>query len=161
LTGLLLFFIAQPIRVKGDSMLPNYFDKEELIAEKLSVKYEKINRGDIVIVKHPEDERILVIKRVIGLPGEDFKIEGGKVFIDGQVFEEPYLNETSATEGGTKLSEGVTNKIPEDSYVLLGDNRKDSADSRLWGPVKKELLLGKGFFVYKPIENIRFITSPL
>lgn len=139
-------------------MYPNFHDKEQIVAEKISVKKSSIKRGDVVIFKHPFEDKLL-IKRVIGLPGETFEIKDGFIYINGEKLNEPYLSDKVKTKGHKLLEEGPQYKIRDDSYVVLGDNREESTDSREWGYVDEELLKAKGVFVYYPLSNIRFIKS--
>ncbi len=137
-------FIGQIMVITGDSMYPTYINGEKLIVEKLSVKYKPLSRDEIVIFNHPL-EKIVVIKRVIGLPGEKVMISDNKVYINGQPLEEPYLQPNTQTQSGQNLKDGVEYEIPADSYVVLGDNRKDSLDSRQWGFLPKQYIVGRIF----------------
>lgn len=98
------FYIAQPLRVSGDSMLPNFHDKEQIIAEKISIKTDGIKRGDVIIFRHPDNHDIFIIKRAIGLPGEAFRIDDdGYIYIDGEIIKEPYLEVGTKTHGFGKI----------------------------------------------------------
>ena len=157
----ILFFVyvfaGQPLRVTGDSMLPNYFDGEQIIAEKISVKTGNLQRGEIVIFKHPEQPNKLLIKRVIALPGEVITISNDQVYINGEPLEENYLTKGVRTQGGKKIQEGADYEVLPNSYVFMGDNRESSTDSRDWGAVNKETVVGKAFLVYYPLNNIKLI----
>ena len=153
------FFIGQLLEVTGNSMYPNFKDKEQLVAEKISIKSKGLKRGDIAILKHPFQKDKLLIKRVIGLPGEKIKIEGGYVFINGEKLEESYLPENTYTKGGKTLEEGFEYTIRDNSYVVMGDNRGESTDSREWGYVNKDLFVGKGVLIYYPISELRIIKG--
>jgi signal peptidase I len=113
-------------------MLPTFQDGEQIIAEKVSVRFEPLKRSDIAIFKHPANPDKLVIKRVVGLPGDSFELISGKVFIDGQNLSETYLTVNMITQGGKFIKENTEYKIPSDSYIFLGDNRLNSR-SRDWG----------------------------
>lgn len=152
---IVFFFIGQPLKVSGDSMIPTFKDGEQLIAEKLSIKSNGVQRGDIVIFKHPENPEIFIIKRIIGMPNESIKIENGDVFVNGSTLEEPYLLPNTKTESFGKLQDGVELAIPDGEYILLGDNRGNSSDSRAWGTLKEEFIIGKSYLVYFPFQNIR------
>jgi len=153
------FFVGQLFEVNGDSMLPNFTDKEQIIGEKLSVKFLNLERGDIIIFKSPQDNNKLLIKRIIGLPNEKFQIKDGYVNVNGDLLNEKYLEEDTYTTGMRILEDDFEYKIPSDSYVVLGDNREQSTDSREWGYVKTELIVGRAILVYYPITNIRFIKN--
>ena len=152
-------FAGQLLRVTGDSMVPTFHDGEQIIAEKISVKLEDPKRGEIIIFKHPTNPGKLIIKRLIALPGETVKISQGTLYINGEKFNEPYLSPQTATTGGQIIQENTEFKVPADSYVLMGDNRNASTDSREWGPIKKDLIVGKGFIVYYPINKMRIISE--
>jgi signal peptidase I len=154
---LTFFFLAQPLIVTGDSMLPTFEDREQIIVEKISVKYEALKRGEVVVVKHPDNPKIFLIKRVVGLPGELFTISAGKVHINKAVLEEPYLSASIKTTSKPYIGENEDFVIPGGTYVLLGDNRENSADSRLWGPVSEDSIVGRTFMVYYPLKNIRLV----
>lgn len=157
--ALIFIFVGQPVRVTGDSMLPNFEDGEQLIAEKVSIKYSTLQRGEVVILRHPKSNDTLLIKRVVGMPGETFKISSGKVLIDGKELEEPYLSDNTSTPGYGEITNGEELTIPENSYVVLGDNRENSSDSREWGPIIKGLIIGRGFLVYYPLDSARLFID--
>jgi signal peptidase I len=155
-TTLVFLFLGQPVKVTGDSMLPNFADGEHIIAEKISIKYARIERGEVVILKHPQ-HNFLLIKRIIGLPGEKFKISQGNIYINGKMLEEDYI-ENGKTPAYGQLKENVEVTIPQNYYIALGDNRKNSSDSREWGAINESHIVGKSFLVYFPFTNIRLIN---
>lgn len=154
---LTFLFLAQPLVVTGDSMQPIFTDKEQLIIEKISIKYKEFGRGEIIVIKHPDDPKLFVIKRVIGLPNETFMILNGSIYIDGKLLNELYLSEDTQTNEKSYILEGELLIIPENAYVLLGDNRSNSSDSRTWGPIDMDSIVGRGLLVYYPLENIRLV----
>ncbi|MBN1162363.1 signal peptidase I [Patescibacteria group bacterium] len=154
------FFIGQLLEVSGDSMTPAFYDKERLIAEKVSVKFKEPERGDIVIFvnpNYPEVNQRLIIKRVVGLPDEVIRISEGKVYVDDQPLDETYLTDGTVTAGRDAIAEEVSYKIDKDAYVLLGDNREHSKDSREWGAIKVDRIIGRALFVYYPLGKARFV----
>ena len=151
------FFVGQLLRVSGDSMLPTFKDSEQIIAEKISIKFKDLERGEILIFNHPQNNKRLLIKRLIALPGETLILINGKVYINGSELSEPYLQPIIQTFGMKTIKDEVEYKVPEDSYILLGDNREQSADSREFGPVNKSLIVGRAFLVFYPIDSIRGI----
>lgn len=150
-------FAGQLLRVTGDSMLPNFHDGEQIVAEKVTVKFENLKRDDVVIFQHPSNPDRLVIKRVIGLPGETIKLQNGDVLIDGQILKEPYLAAESKTLVGNYIKDNTTYTVPADSYIFMGDNRLNSSDSRDWGPINKSLIVGKAFLVYYPFNEFGLV----
>ncbi len=154
---LVYLFIGQLLEVTGESMIPTLADKEQVIAEKLSMKINPLETGEIVVFRHPEQHTRLLIKRIIGLPDEKLKIMDGQVYINGTLLEEPYLKNGIITKPAEHMSEGVEYKIPGNSYILMGDNRGKSSDSRHLGAIREELIVGKALLVYYPLNNFRLI----
>lgn len=153
------FFAGRLLEVTGDSMVPNFQDKEQLIAEKVSVNFNPLKRGEVVILRHPLENDRLLIKRVIGLPGETIQLLNGFVYINESPLDEPYLAQATITNGQNFLQDGDKNEIPNDSYVVMGDNREKSTDSREWGYVRKDLIIGRAFVVFYPLNRFRFIED--
>lgn len=151
------FFLAEPLEVSGDSMLPTLLNKEQIVAEKVSINFKELGRGEIAVFKSPENTNNLLIKRVIGLPNEKFKISNGKIFINGDQLIEIYLNGAVKTAGKSEIVDNQEITIPEGSYLFLGDNRENSKDSRDFGLVKEKLLVGRAILVYHPFDNFRLI----
>lgn len=147
-------FIAQPHRVRGDSMLPNYHNDEYILTEKLTYRFIQPQRGDVIVLKYPENPSVDFIKRVIALPGETVLLENGKVYINDHLLTEPYISNSVLTKGNSSIKEGIPYKIPSRQYVVFGDNRTRSSDSRTWGTVPEENIVGKGFFVYWPFSSL-------
>lgn len=154
------YFLIQPFYVKGASMEPNFYDHEYLIIDELSYRLNPPQRGDVVVFRYPNDPRQFYIKRVIGLPGERVRVTGGHVFIhdaahpDGfRLDETPYLGDL-LTSGERDVA------IPEDQYYLLGDNRGASLDSRIFGPVSDNLVVGRVWLRGWPPERMSVFGSP-
>ncbi len=140
-------FLTARIRVESISMLPNLHEGDFVIVYKLAFKSDLPDRGDVVVFYYPPDPdgEPPYIKRVIGLPGDRVRIEGGKVYINDQIWDEPYLT-TVTNRGGTWL-------VPEQSIFVMGDNRNNSSDSRSWGMVPMDQVIGKAIFVYWPFDH--------
>ncbi len=147
---LLLF---QPHKIKGDSMQPNYPDGEFLLTDKITYRFSQPQRGDIIVFKAPINEEDDYIKRIIGLPGEKVLIKDGKVYINGQLLEEKYLPANLYTNGGSFLPNHKEITVPEDHFFVMGDNRPYSSDSRVWGFVPRENIIGKAWLVYWPPQK--------
>ncbi len=140
-------FLAQATRVYGQSMEPNLHSDERLVIEKLSYRFHGPRRGDIVVLHDPTGGPELLIKRVVGLPGERVTIADGRVYIDGLVLDEPYV--AHATQGG-----GRTWMVPPFTVFVMGDNRSASRDSRVFGPVSLNQIVGRAVFRYWPLAEI-------
>lgn len=137
-------FIITPIRVNGDSMVKTLQDKDIMLLDKISYRFNDIKRFDIVVVKL-EDEYI--IKRVIGLPGETVEYRDNKLYINGKQVKEDFKHEDT---NDFILEE----EIPEGFYFVMGDNRPISLDSRMIGLIKENRILGKTSLVIFPLNRI-------
>lgn len=155
---LVYLFVGQPLEITGDSMYPTLHNKEKIISEKISGKISAIERGDILVFRHPERPDQYLIKRVVGLPNEKFEIKDGHILINDEKLPEPYLEEEN-TYGGEKIHTSINIIVPENEYVLLGDNRLNSTDSRKWGTIKEENIVGKAFVVFAPLNRMRIIGT--
>ncbi len=147
---LINLFLAQATRVYGQSMEPSLHTDQRLVVEKLSYNFHEPHRGDIVILRVPQAGSGLLIKRVIGLPGEKMEIKGGKVYINEQPLEEPYLSSQSQRDMRAIV-------VPPEHVFVLGDNRNFSNDSRSFGPVALDNILGRAWFSYWPLDQIGFV----
>lgn len=151
---ILYLFLVQPHQVKGNSMNPNFLDKEYILTDKINYRFHKPQREDVIIFTSPKDPDYEYIKRIIGLPGETIKIERGEVFINDQRLTEPYLPASFQTLSGNFLKEGQAYTVSEGQYFVLGDNRNHSSDSREWGPVALEKIIGRAWFRYWPFSKM-------
>jgi len=157
---LLGVFVAQPVVVEGTSMLPQLHDGERLLVNKLvyykfqSVSWGHIERGDIIVFWYPKDPEKSYVKRVIGLPGELVEVRDGVILINNQELNEPYLG----SEYNQSLPTYEPKKVDEHYYFVMGDNRDNSSDSRLWGLVPEKYIYGKAFFRYWNPSNIGFLN---
>ena len=133
----------QSVKVVGASMEPSLHNSQYLVVSKAAYWFHSPRRGDVIVFHSPQDSGQDVIKRVIGLPGETVEIKGGKVYIDGTPLEEPYI----AEEPSYNLP---PQKVPEDCYFVLGDNRNHSSDSHVWGMVPEDNIVGKAWICYWP-----------
>lgn len=154
-------FLFRPFQVNGDSMFPNFTDKEYILTNIVSLNFETPKRGEVVVFKAPPEPEKDFIKRVIGVVGDKIKLEKGKVFLNGAMLDESdYLSSDVITNPGSFLKEGVEVLVPQDKFIVMGDNRNYSSDSREWGFITKKDLIGKSFFVYWPPDKIGLIKSP-
>lgn len=154
---LVYLFVGQLLEVSGDSMDPTLYNEEQIIAEKISLAFKPLERGEIVIFRHPEKQDRLLIKRVIGLPGDTFRFSDGNVILNDSILDEPYVDDPTYVNSNNTLVEEENYVIPEKAYLLLGDNRIESADSRSFGTIKQELIVGRALLVYHPVKNFRII----
>ena len=143
-------------------MFPNFHDKEYVLTNLITLRFGSIVRGDVIVFKAPPDPEKDFIKRVIGLPGDTVMVRDGDVYVNGQLYDESsYLNSSVKTFGGTFLRDNDTITVPEGNYFVMGDNRPYSSDSREWGFVPMANVIGKSFFVYWPLNEMRGVTNPV
>jgi signal peptidase I len=151
-------FIAEPFVVSGSSMLPNFHDSDYLIVDRISYRNEDPQRGDVIVLKFPKDNTQYFIKRIIGLPGEKVKLENGYVVIynkenpQGLRLKESYL----PTQGQT-IGKSDTVTLGTDQYFVLGDNRTGSSDSRVWGILPRENIVGRTWLRILPAKSFGLI----
>jgi len=158
LVFLVRHFVAQPFLVSGSSMEPNFKNGDYLLIDELAYRFREPERGEVIVFRYPNDPRVYYIKRIIGLPGERVVISGGKVTIykDGQPL---VLNESYAwVRGGGLGNFDVTLKANE--YFVMGDNRSFSYDSRSWGPLPANDIIGLTRFRLWPITQVMAFSAP-
>lgn len=154
------YFLIQPFYVKGASMEPNFYDHEYLIIDELTYRFNQPARGDIVVFRFPNDPRQFFIKRIIGLPGEKLKISGGHVYLyngthpDGEVLDESGYLGTTYTVGEKEFELGAND------FFLMGDNRAASLDSRNFGPVPRNFIVGRVWVRGWPPEKMHLFSYP-
>lgn len=147
-------FIAQPYVVSGSSMDPTFTDGDYLIVDQLSKRFELPERGSVIIIRYPKDPSKFFIKRLIAFPNEKVEIKNGSLTIfnqekpEGIKIEEPYVVYSKI--------ENFSMKLGNDEYFVMGDNRAGSSDSRIWGSLPKENIIGQPIFRLLPISNIDF-----
>ncbi len=146
--------VLQPHKIKGASMEPNFPNGEYLLTDKLSYRFREPERGDVIVFEAPGTDGEEFIKRIIGLPRETISIKEAHVYINGSILREDYLANTLKTNPGLFLKEGKEVVIPADNYIVLGDNRPSSSDSRTWGFVDKDAITGRAWVVYWPISSL-------
>lgn len=146
-------FIAQPFIVSGASMKETFHNGEYLIVDQVSYHLHSPERGDVIVFRYPRDPSKFFIKRIIGLPGDTINIEGSIVTItneahpEGFVLNEPYIKSMRA---GAATNE----KLGSREYFVMGDNRNESSDSRVWGVLQEERIIGKAFLRLFPPQAI-------
>ncbi|MCA9361315.1 signal peptidase I [Candidatus Kaiserbacteria bacterium] len=146
-------FIAQPFIVSGASMVDTFHTGEYLIVDQISYRFHKPERGDIIIFRYPRDPSKFFIKRVIATPGDTIDINGNVVTIfndeypDGKVLDETYVE---SMKPDTNLNE----KLGSREYFVMGDNRDQSSDSRIWGVLQEENIIGRAFVRLFPISKL-------
>ena len=140
--GLVNIFFSARFRVEGDSMLPSLAHREAVLVVRTRFTWNRLRRGDVAVFERPGGGEGIYIKRIVGLPGEDIRIAGGRVYLDGELLAEDYIREY----GDSKNDPAREWFNGPDEYYLLGDNRADSNDSRSFGPVPENLIKGRAWF---------------
>jgi len=153
--------LLQAFYIPSASMYPTLQKGDRVLVNKLSYKLHDVNRGDVVVFEKPPSEVATdipdLIKRVVGLPGESIVIEAGRVYIDGQLLDEPYLPEGTTTSADTSTLHCTREApcvVPEGDVWVMGDNRNDSKDSRYFGPIDEDTIVGRAFVVVWPLNRL-------
>lgn len=150
-------FVASPHQVNGQSMVPNFQSGEFVLSDKVSYRFNNPKRGDIVVFHAPEAANCPkgtgcdFIKRVLGLPGETVEVHDNAIWINGQKLEEPYIPADFETLPGS-ATKGKSVFLGPNEYFVSGDNRPYSSDSRAWGAIHKDDIVGKALFRYWPLK---------
>jgi signal peptidase I len=149
------YFVVQPFFVRGASMEPNFHDGEYLVVDQLSYRFREPRRGEVVVFRYPQDHSQFFIKRIIGLPGESIAVQDGKVIIRTSAYpsgvelnERSYISPAIRTGGQTNMTLGPN------EYFVLGDNRPASSDSRAWGVVGRDEVIGKAWIRAWPLDRV-------
>ncbi len=154
LAVLIRMFVLQPFYIPSGSMEPTLMINDRIIVSKISYRLHEPERGDIVVFKFPLDTKRDFVKRLIAKGGETVEIRDSKLYINNKLVPEKYLPE------GLVMNEDFGPvRVPEDSYLMMGDNRNNSDDSRKWGPLPKDLIIGKAVMIYWPLQHVRLIND--
>jgi signal peptidase I len=150
----LIVFIYQPVKVEGTSMTPTLTDQERIFINKFTYRFGlgDISRGDTVVFWYPQDTSKSYIKRVIGVPGDRVRVDGGRVYVNGTALDETYV--PPENRDFSSWRDGAEQVVPHGRYFVLGDHRNQSSDSRMWGYVPRENIYGKAVFVYWPLAKM-------
>lgn len=152
--AVVLFFainaVSARVRVDGFSMIPTLKSGEYILVNRLAYGNSTPSRGDIIVFVSPQASNLDLIKRVIGLPGNNVRVFDGVVQVNGQILNEPYI-------AAAPIYNGEWN-VPEGQLFVLGDNRNDSSDSHAWGLLPIENVIGKAILIYWPIPEWYLIT---
>ena len=155
---LIRFFLIQPFYVSGPSMEPNFHNNEYIIVDQMTYRFTAPKRGDVIVFKWPENIAISFIKRIIATPGETVDVHDGHVFITTKTnnnpveLKESYINVDTGND--------VRRTLGKDEYFVMGDNRNNSSDSRIWGPVARHLIIGKVWVVIYPFSDFHAVAKP-
>lgn len=149
------FFIATLFIVDGTSMEPSFLDKQIIIVDRLTYWWRSPHRGEAVILRFPGRESDKYIKRIIGLPGDKIEIKNKAVYLNEVRLFEPYLASGIITEPDKTLI------VPDGQYLVFGDNRLVSSDSRIWGSAPRNNFLGRAYFIIWPFSSAGLVPVPV
>ena len=153
-------FIAQPFIVSGASMKETFHSGEYLIVDQLSYELHKPTRGDVIVFRYPRDPSKFFIKRIIGVPGDTVDIEGNTVRIanatnpNGYILNEPYIK---SMDPGNPVHEVLGDR----EYFVMGDNRNESSDSRVWGVLQEERIIGRAYLRLFPPQEFDYLPGAI
>ena len=153
------YFLFQPFVISGQSMEPNYSNGDYLIVESISYKIREPQRGEVIVFYYPENPSFRHIKRIIGLPQETIIIDDGKIEIISQEHKTFFLDESEYLDS-FKTKERIEISLGEGEYFVMGDNRSASFDSRRWGSLPKDYIIGKTAIKVFPLSGFQVIGAP-
>lgn len=161
---LVYLVLMQPHQVSGHSMDPNLQSADYLLTDKVSYRLHPPERGDIVVFHAPDAANCVegtgcdYIKRVIGIPGDTIEIKNEQIYLNGSVLDEPYIPDGTPTYPGAFSKDRVIS-LGQNEFFVVGDNRTQSSDSRVWGPIQPSMIVGRAFFRYWPIQSAMFLPE--
>lgn len=148
-------FLFQPFSVDGSSMEPSFYDGDYLIVDQVSYRFRAPERGEVIVFRPPIDNSRPFIKRIIGLPGESLETVEGSIRVTDREGEEFFLEEDYLSRGGEERSFSVV--LGEDQYFTVGDNRSHSYDSRFWGAISRDSIIGRAALRLFPFNRVEII----
>lgn len=149
-------FVVQPFFIPSASMEPTLVPRDHVLVNKFIYRFENPHSGDIVVFRYPVDPTKDYIKRVIGLPGDHIKVKDGIVYRNAKRVTESYI--AMPRDASDYPSDGGDVLVPNDKFFVMGDNRANSADSRVWGFLPRENIVGKAFVIYFPIQRVGLVN---
>lgn len=155
---IIYLFVASPHQVNGQSMVPNFQSGDYVLSDKLSYRIGSPKRGDVIVFHAPEEANCPkgtgcdFIKRILGLPGETISVHDNHIFVNDKMVDEPYIPADFETLPGP-ATRGKSITLATNQFFVCGDNRPYSSDSRFWGPITKDEIVGKAFFRYWPPQS--------
>ncbi len=154
-------FLFRPFQVSGESMYPTFKNREYILTNLITLRFDAPHKGDVIVFRAPTDRDKDFIKRVMATEGDTISLKDGFVYVnDEKVDESKYLASDVRTYGGSFLKEKTPVIVPKDQFIVMGDNRPYSSDSREWGFLTREDVIGKSFFVYWPLNKMHVIANP-
>ncbi len=154
------YFLFQPFIVRGASMEPNFYSGDYLIVDEISYRFDSPKRGEVIVFDYPRNPSQRFIKRIIALPNETVEIKDNGIMIYNSEGEGRVLNESEYLSENDFSDSNLTVNLDSDEYFVMGDNRDFSSDSRRWGPIKEENIVGKVFVRVFPFSAFAKMEPP-
>lgn len=149
------YYLVQPFFVRGASMEPMFDDGEYLVIDQLSYQFREPKRGEVIVFRYPLRPSQFFIKRIIGLPGERVRIASGQIIIGNATYPQGViLDESKYLLAGLRTGGQIDEQLAADEYFVLGDNRTASSDSRSWGGLARDLIIGRAWIRAFPFDRI-------
>jgi signal peptidase I len=159
------FYLVQPFVVEGQSMEPNFHNGQYLMVDKLTYRFRLPSRGDVIVFHPPSAPNLNYIKRIIALPGDEIEIKNGEIFVNGAMIDEPYIPDEKTLVRNPRMSNVLKQKLGNEEYFVLGDNRDHSSDSREWGVLPKANIIGRTWLIVYPrpgiVQHQKYSNVPL
>lgn len=150
LAQLIMVSVAQAFQVEQYSMEPTLLPRDRVLVDKFLYRLRQPHRGDVVVLKYPLNPQRNYIKRIVALPNDTVEVREGILYVNGQPTREPYINGHSVGNFGPAT-------VPPDSVFVMGDNRNNSEDSRAFGPLAKDLIVGQATLIYWPPTRVKLL----
>lgn len=152
LAVIIRLFILAPFFIPSGSMEPTLLIGDRIIVSKIAYRMGEPQRSDIIVFRYPRDPSKDYVKRLIGKSGETVALRNNRLYVNGREMPEKYL------PAGLRFDDFGPVQVPQGTYLMLGDNRRSSEDSRVWGPLPEEYIVGKALMIYWPLDRIRLLN---
>jgi signal peptidase I len=160
-------FVVKPYLIPSTSMANTLVPGQRVLVDRLIYHYRSVHRGDIIVFRRPEPPHDVLIKRVVGLPGDLLSLHGGRLYVNGVAAPDSFVDKVDGMTEPTTAADPYASsdpdapwslehpfRVPSGQYFVMGDNRTDSSDSRYWGTVPRSDIIGRAFFTYWPLGRI-------
>jgi signal peptidase I len=152
LAQLIMVSVAQAFQVEQYSMEPTLLPHDRVLVDKFLYRLRQLKRGDVIVLKYPLNPTRNYIKRIVALPGDRLEVKDGKLYVNGRMVREGYVNAAPQGNYGPLT-------VPQDSVFVMGDNRNNSEDSRSFGALKKDHIVGQAILIYWPPQRMRLLIA--
>jgi len=160
-------FVVKPYLIPSTSMANTLVPGQRVLVDRMVYRYRSVHRGDIIVFRRPQPPNDVLIKRVVGLPGDMLSVHGGHLYINGVRANDSFVDKVHGVTEPTDPADPYASsdpdapwslaqpfRVPAGHYFVMGDNRTDSADSRYWGTVPRHAIIGRAFFTYWPLGRL-------